>query len=244
TRYTVLRNMEHANRMATIGRLAAGVAHEINNPLAIINEKAGLLRDLFTFRTEYQGDSRLIGLMDSILGSVERCGRITKRLLGFARQADAAWVEVNLRDVVSEVLTFLGKEAAYRSIEVTVGDSESVPGVVSDRSRLQQVFLNLINNAFQAMNDGGRLNISFAQGLDGMVEATFADSGCGISPENLEKIFEPFFSTKKGTGGTGLGLSITYGLVKDLGGDIKVRSELGKGTVFTVRLPVNQEHKG
>jgi signal transduction histidine kinase len=244
TRFSALQKMEHANRMASIGRLAAGVAHEINNPLAIISEKAGLLKDLFTFRQEYQGDDRLLNTIDSILGSVERCGIITKRLLGFARQGHTDAQPLCLRDVVKEVLVFLGKEAEYRSIEVALHDEQEVPEIVSDRSRLQQIFLNLINNAFQALGDGGRLDIAFSQARDDMVEISFADTGCGISPENLEKIFEPFFSTRKGTGGTGLGLAITYGLVRELGGDIRVKSVVGQGTVFTVRLPVKKENKG
>ncbi|GAB7022320.1 sensor histidine kinase [Salidesulfovibrio brasiliensis] len=241
TRIKAMRDMEHANRMASIGRLAAGVAHEINNPLAIINEKAGLLRDLFTFRDEYKGDDRLVGMVDSIINSVERCGTITKRLLGFARQVDTYMAPLNLPGVVREVLSFVQKEAEYRSIDVQVILEDEIPSVVSDRGKVQQIFLNLVTNAFHAMEDGGSLDITIRRTNDDMVELMFSDDGCGIAPENMERIFEPFFSTRKQTSGTGLGLSITYGLVNELGGEMDVASELGTGTTFIIRLPIGSE---
>lgn len=238
TRTKALRQMEHANRMASIGRLAAGVAHEINNPLAIINEKGGLIRDLFTFREEYKGDERLLSMIDSILSSVNRCSTITKRLLGFARQVDTHMAPLNLPGVVQEVLGFVRKEAEYRNISVDVIVENEVPTITSDRGKLQQIFLNLTNNAFQAMNDGGSLDITVRDTNDGMVEIMFSDDGCGIPAENLERIFEPFFSTKKERSGTGLGLSITYGLVNELGGKMDVVSAVGTGTTFIIKLPV------
>lgn len=243
TRVKAQRQMEHANRMASIGRLAAGVAHEINNPLAIINEKAGLLRDLFTFREEYKGDDRLVRMVDSIISSVERCGTITKRLLGFARQVDTFMAPLNLVGVIREVLSFVQKEAEYRSIEVQIHTENELPTVISDRGKLQQIFLNLINNAFQAMDDGGSLDITVRSLGKDTAELVFSDDGCGISRENLERVFEPFFSTKKQTSGTGLGLSITYGLVNELGGEMEVVSEVGTGTTFIIRLPLKDQGK-
>ncbi|MEF2144524.1 MAG: ATP-binding protein [Desulfovibrionaceae bacterium] len=237
-RLKAMRQMEHANRMASIGRLAAGVAHEINNPLAIINEKAGLIKDLFTYSDAYKADDRLMGLISSIISSVERCGTITKRLLGFARCVDLQAAPLSLVNVVDEVLGFVWKEAEYRLIEVDVTSDPDLPEVISDRGKLQQVFLNLVNNAFQAMSDGGKLTVTLRMAEDGMAEVVFADDGCGIPRENLERIFEPFFSTKKGSGGTGLGLSISYGLIKEMGGSMTVESNPGSGTAFTVRLPV------
>ena len=139
-------------RMASIGRLAAGVAHEINNPLAIINEKAGLIKDLIVYGQAAQATpERLTGLVDSILGSVTRAGTITKRLLSFARQLEVSIAPVALGKVLEEVLGFLTKEAEYRGITVDVQVADDLPLFESDRGKLQQIFLNLVNNAFQAM---------------------------------------------------------------------------------------------
>ena len=242
-RMASLHQVEYANKMASIGRLSAGVAHEINNPLAIINEKAGLIKDLFTFRNEYAGDDRLLGLVDSIISSVERCATITRQLLNFARNLQVSLQKVSLRQIVSDVLEFQTKEAGYRSITIAVDIAEDIPEFVSDRGKLQQVFVNLVNNAFAAMKDGGMLRIvSYLSEDRARVITAVSDNGCGIAPENIKKIFEPFFTTKSGSGGTGLGLSITYGLVREIGGEIAISSTVGKGTTFTINLPL--EYKG
>ena len=243
TRSKTLQQMEHHNRMASIGRLAAGVAHEINNPLAIINEKAGLLKDLFTFSKDYNADDRMLGLVDSVLDSVERCGRITKRLLGFSRKSDMEFRPVYPRKVIETVLSFLNKEAEYRCIDVTVDVDDNIFEVITDRGKLEQVLLNLINNAFQAMKDGGALLVRVERKGE-LVAFSVKDSGCGIPDSDMKRIFEPFYSTKKQSGGTGLGLSITYGLVQDLGGEMKVKSKLGKGTEFSFSLPVVHKVNG
>jgi len=236
-RVMTLHEVEYANKMASIGRLAAGVAHEINNPLAIISEKAGLIKDLFMLQKKYSDDTKLIGLIDSIILSVERCGKITKRLLGFARHTESSVQPVVLKDVVLEVLGFLGKEAEHRSIEISVEADENLPSVLSDRGKLQQIFLNIINNAFAAMENHGRLDVTLKQIRQG-VSITIADTGTGIPEADLKRVFEPFFSTKTSKGGTGLGLSITYGLVNELGGKIEVESVEGEGTAFTISLPL------
>ncbi len=238
-RLSTLHQVEYANKMASIGRLSAGVAHEINNPLAIINEKAGLIKDLFTFRQEYAGDDRLIGLIDSIISSVERCATITRQLLNFARNIQVSLQKVSLKQIVADVLEFQRKEAGYRGLTIAVEIADNVPEFVSDRGKLQQIFINLVNNAFAAMQDGGRLEIKGRLGDDGQtIVTTVSDNGSGIPPENLKRIFEPFFTTKSGAGGTGLGLSITYGLVKEIGGEINIDSTVGKGTTFAITLPL------
>ena len=243
-RVMTLHQAEYNNKLASIGRLAAGVAHEINNPLAIINEKAGMIQDLFTLRKEYAGDTRLIGLVQAIIVSVERCAAITRRLLNFARHIEVNVQKVNLRSIIEDVLGFQIREAEYRSIQVTVDIANEIPEFVSDRGKLQQIFLNLINNAFAAMQEGGRLVVQARLSESGSrVEVSISDDGCGISETDLKRIFEPFFTTKSGTGGTGLGLSITYGLVQELGGDIRVQSTIGKGTTFFVTLPLNYSGK-
>lgn len=242
-RLTMLHQVEYSNKMATVGRLAAGVAHEINNPLAVINEKAGLIKDLLTMREEWARDEKLVNTVNAVLSSVERCAKITRRLLGFMRNTDVTTEPINLRETIQEVLAFLGKEAEYRSFHVSVHMDEDVPPITSDRGRLQEIFLNVINNSFAAMQDGGHLEVTVRRSKQDMVSVTIKDDGCGIPKADLERVFEPFFSTRTGKGGTGLGLSITSGLIQELGGDIRVESEVGKGTSFTIILPIQPKKK-
>jgi signal transduction histidine kinase len=237
-RAAIFHKMEYTNRMAVIGRLAAGVAHEINNPLAVINEKAGLLKDLMSLSDSPPSKERIISLVSSVLKSVDRCSTITHRLLGFAKHMDVKRDNIRLKDLLEEVLGFLGKEAHYRDIQIDFHIPDDLPPIVSDRGQLQQVFLNIINNAFMALKDQGRLDISAEQHGGDRIAVSIADNGVGIPKENLENIFEPFFTTKPGYG-TGLGLSITYGIVEKLGGQISVESEVGEGTTFTVVLPID-----
>ncbi len=236
--------MEFTSRLASIGRLAAGVAHEINNPLAVINEEVGLVKDLFTIEKKYECDEQLMEHIDSILESVDRCAVITKQLLGFARHLEVKIVPINLERVVWEVLGFLKKEAEYRNIELEVQVPVDMPNVRSDRGKLQQILLNLINNAFQAMQGGGRLTIRAARAEPDRVTISVSDNGCGIPEKDLKRVFEPFFTTRGIYEGTGLGLSITYGLVRKLKGTITVRSAIGEGTTFTVTLPLTIEEVG
>ncbi|MFO7667606.1 MAG: ATP-binding protein [Desulfobacterales bacterium] len=242
-RIMTLHEVEYSNKMASIGRLAAGVAHEINNPLAIINEKVGLIKDMFTIKEEFKENPKLLALVDSALSSVGRCGAITKRLLNFARHLDVKVQTINLEEVIRDVLGFLSKEAEYRSITVSVNVPADIPKFDSDRGKLQQIFLNIINNAFSAVNDGGKLDITAKREGANLISVTFTDDGYGIPEADLQRIFEPFFSTKTKHGGTGLGLSITYGLIEELGGSIGVQSEVGKGSSFIVAIPLKMEKK-
>jgi signal transduction histidine kinase len=144
---------------------------------------------------------------------------------------------VNLKEVISDVLVFHNKEASYRNIKVCVNVPEDMPPIKTDRAKLQQVLVNLVNNAFQALDDGCLLDIEASPKGNDKIHITISDNGCGMPEENLPKIFEPFFTTKEGNRGTGLGLAITYGLVKKLHGDITVKSRLNEGTTFTITLP-------
>jgi len=238
-RAELMHKVEYANKLATIGRLAAGVAHEINNPLTIINEKAGLLKDLVNLQEEFPRRDKVLGIVESITGSVERCRKVTHRLLGFAKHMDVGSETIAVEELLNEVVGFLGKEAAYRNVTITIEAEPGAPDVESDRGQLQQVFLNILNNAEAAVSDGGRIDIRVCTAGEGRVAVSITDNGIGIPKENLDRIFEPFFTTKEGSG-TGLGLSITYGIVQKLGGEISVRSEVGKGTCFTVLLPVRR----
>jgi two-component system, NtrC family, sensor kinase len=240
-RLMTLHQMEYSSKMASIGRMAANIAHEINNPLAIINEKAGLIQDLFTIKKHYAGDPKLAGLVESILTSVKRAGNITKRLLTFARNLEGTIETVKLEQVIRDVLSFLEKEAQFSNIQIRLDAGADVPAIESDRGKLQQIFLNIINNAFAAIENGGHLDIQIRSAPAGQVQVQIRDDGCGIPEEDLHHIFEPFFSTKISKGGTGLGLSITYNLTHEIGGDIKVASQVGRGTCFTVLLPLSHD---
>jgi len=230
------REMEHTHKLSSIGRLAAGVAHEINNPLAVINEKAGLMKDRIELTPNFPEHEKFLKLVQAIIQSVERCRTITHRLLGFARRMDVEFTLIDVNEMVKEVMGFLEKEALHRNIKLRLHSDDNLPRISSDRGQLQQVFLNILNNAFAAVSDGGLVAVAtFEKDVD-TVGITVQDDGCGMADDVLKRIFEPFFTTKKGQG-TGLGLSITYGIVKKLGGDIEVQSRQGQGTRFTVYLP-------
>jgi two-component system NtrC family sensor kinase len=230
--------MEQTNQLASIGQLAAGIAHEINNPLALINETAGYVKDLFVIEEQYRNDPELIEHIDTILESVERCGLITSQLLGFARKFDIKIQKVSLKQIISDVLSFHKKETEYRNIKLNVDVPEDIPEIETDRGKLQQILVNLVNNAFQAMDNGCCLDICASKEVPEEVKISISDNGCGMPEENLAKVFQPFFTTKEGGKGTGLGLTITYGLVKKLNGNITVQSKEHEGTTFVLSLPV------
>jgi two-component system NtrC family sensor kinase len=239
-REALIKESEHTSKLASVGRLAAGVAHEINNPLAIISEKAGLMKDIMTFAHELPQRQKFMAEIASVEDAVNRARVITHRLLGFARRMDVPLQPVQVNDVIREVIGFLDKEALYRGIRIEQELDPALPRIESDTGQLQQIFLNVLNNAIDAVDRGGRIEIA-SRRVDGpAVAIDVRDDGPGMTPEVQKKIFEPFFTTKKGTErhGTGLGLSITYGLVKKLGGHIGVQSAVGSGTVFRVTFPL------
>ena len=229
-------NIEYTNKMATIGRMAASVAHEINNPMAIINEKAGLIQDLVGFSENFPQKQKMLGLVNSIISSVERCSKVTHRLLGFAKRMEIRRESISIRELLEEVVGFQQTEARHRNVDIIYNFPNDLPNIISDRGHLQQVFLNLVNNAFSAVDSDGKVEISASCPDRSSIAIVIKDNGAGIPPENLKHIFEPFFSTKREFG-TGLGLSITRDIVSRLGGKIDVTSEAGQGTCFTVTLP-------
>ncbi|MCF8040336.1 MAG: GHKL domain-containing protein [Desulfohalobiaceae bacterium] len=239
-REAAYRELEHNQKLSSIGQMAAGVAHEINNPLAIINEKAGLMQDLLKGAEDFARKDKFLGLVQSIIKSVDRARGITYRLLGFARRLETHYEVLEVNNVLREVLGFLEKEAEERNVSIHLEFSEDLPKIHSDQGQLEQVFLNLMSNALAAVQDHqGQIQIRTWQINEQTVCVSIDDNGCGMDNETLRHIFEPFFTTKKGYG-TGLGLSITYGIIKKLGGDIKVASEKNVGTTFTIYLPVKE----
>lgn len=239
-RGTALREAQYANKLASVGRLAAGVSHEINNPLAIINEKAGLMKDIIERSEEFPEREKFLKLIGSIHGSVERSKVVTHRLLSFAKRMDVALENIDLADLLKEVIGFLEREAFHRNIDLRLNFDPKLPRIISDKGQLQQVFLNIITNAFEAVENGGMVHIITSIKDESYVQVVVQDNGQGIPEKYLPHIFEPFFTTKKKYG-TGLGLSITYGIVQKLGGDLTVQSKEGDGTTFTVIIPTKSK---
>jgi two-component system NtrC family sensor kinase len=238
-RESMMAEIEHTSKLASIGRLAAGIAHEINNPLAIISAKTGLITDLLELSENFKYKNKIEAEIQGTANAVERCKVITHRLLGFARRMDITLESISINSLMKEVLSFLDQEALYRGIHIDLDLAESIPIIESDRGQLQQIFLNLINNAIDAIGKDGKVIIKTSKRDEDTVQVDVIDNGKGIPQDIISHIFDPFFTTKD-TGekrGTGLGLFITYGIIKKLGGHISVRSTVGTGTTFTVILP-------
>ena len=220
-----------SEKLASLGKIAAGVAHEINNPLTSILLNAHLLLE----RPDLDADQReTLGL---VAEETTRCAGIVRGLLEFARQTPSQAAPADVNDVVERTLLLLEKQAAVRNVAIVKELDRALPPIELDRNKVQQVFSNLAINALEAMPGGGTLTVASRLSRDGTeVEIDFTDTGMGIAKENLPRLFDPFFTTK--SFGTGLGLSVSYGIIRGRGGTIRVRSEVGKGTVFTVRIPL------
>ena len=228
-----------AEKLASLGRIAAGVAHEINNPLAIVNEKAGLIQDILETSGDSQNKEKFSNLTDGIISSVNRCRAITHRLLVFARKMDVTIETMDLNESIREVKEFLGKEILFKSIRFEMNLMEGLPQINSDKGQLEQVFLNIMKNAIDAVEEGGLVTVSTGTKDEDTVCVSIRDNGTGIPDDKLKQIFEPFFTTKGREKGTGLGLFVSYGIMKKLGGSIIVESGVDKGTTFIIDIPVS-----
>jgi two-component system NtrC family sensor kinase len=230
------------SKLASIGELSAGVAHEINNPLAIVLTERQILLDMVdqTPSLDKDFEKELIGSLAQIDHQVQRCKNITHNLLRFSRRTKSLIETVDLNAFLKEVIDLMEREAKTSGIKFFSDFDSDLSTVLSDPSQLQQVFLNLITNAIDA-HDGkpyGTIRITTrSDERNRGVQIIISDTGCGISQENMTKVFDPFFTTKPVGRGTGLGLSICYSIMKQLGGEISVRSEPAKGTEFTLFLP-------
>jgi len=225
-------------RLASLGTLAAGVAHEINNPLAIIKESAGWMGAILNKEdlADMPRKADFLLALDKIEKGVERARRITHQLLGTVKQTDSAAVEVDIQELVDEAVDLTAKEARHKDVEIIRNLEASVGTLWSDPYKLRQVLINLLTNAIHATPSGGKVTVS-GEPMEHGVVIHIEDTGQGIPRENLEKIFEPFFSTKPPGEGTGLGLFVSRSIVEKLGGTLTVESQLGHGSRFTVRLP-------
>jgi signal transduction histidine kinase len=230
-----------AEKLTSLGQLAASVAHEINNPLAGVLVYTQLLSKKVTgdaFKKE-----EALGYLSKMESEVGRCSRIIRNLLDFARQTEPMLRLVDVNQVIEQVLAMVGHQAQLQNVEVVKEFSPSLPKVMADFDQLQQIFTNLTLNAIQAMPDGGRLTIR-SSAVDGEVRIDVQDTGCGISKENMSKLFTPFFTTKAKGKGVGLGLAVAHGIIERHKGRIKVQSEVGKGTTFSVYLGGHNDEKG
>src|SRR5271157_945595 len=229
----------HSSRMAAIGKLAAGIAHEINNPLAIIDATAGWIGDVIK-KEDAVNNPNLQECKDSIRKidrQVLRCRTIVHRLLGFARRMNPNQEVTDVNGVMAETLGFLMNEAHHRDITISTDYDRNLPRITTDPAQLQQVFLNIVNNAIDAIGKRGEIIIRTSHNSSELI-IEIVDNGPGIPKDILEKIFDPFFTTKDFGSGTGLGLSISHGIIAQLGGTIGVESHDGVGTTFTICLPV------
>ena len=222
----------HKEKLASMGQLAAGVAHEINNPLATI-----LLFSEMLLKEAPEGDPRRDDLQ-MIIGETTRCKNIVSDLLNFARQQEVTARDTNIHAVLEQVVEAARRQPRFTGIDVVCHFSPDLPTIQADSAQLQQVFINLLNNATEAIGDEGTITVSTRPIEDQAVEITVSDTGCGIPAADLGKLFTPFFTTKPPGRGTGLGLSIVYGIIKLHRGSITVESQVGQGTTFTVTLPV------
>ena len=228
-----------SQKLAALGELSASIAHEINNPLAIIRQEAEIM-GLTLKKAEPPEECDREELQESvrvIVQQVDRCAEIIRNLLDFARKREPVVQAVDLNRVVEDMTRLVEKEARNNNIEIERRYDPELPLIYSDAPELRQVALNLLSNAAQAIGKDGVITIITRPVGGNAVELVIEDTGCGISAENLGKIFEPFFSTKPPGQGTGLGLSISHGLIQQLGGSIRVRSAVGRGTSFTITLP-------
>lgn len=238
-----------ASRLAELGEMAAGFAHEINNPLQIIRSEQTLIRTLFSdlrSRGQLPDCDDVRDLEDSIHQidtQVTRCGNITQAILKFGRKAEPKPEVVSVNELVSDVLGMVSKRATVHGIAIERNSVGDTPMVYGDPAQLQQVLLNLFNNAIDAVLDrhgtsGGKLAVKTLSSDNGAMEVRVTDNGGGIQPEHLSKVFSPFFTTKPVGKGTGLGLSVCYGIIENMGGTMSVDSRVNIGTTFTVRLPL------
>jgi C4-dicarboxylate-specific signal transduction histidine kinase len=234
-----------ASKMTTLGQMAAGIAHEINQPLNVIQVCADFFLKMIG-RGQPIGEDDLQSMAADIGKNVQRAAAIIQHMRDFARQSSAVRNKIDINDPIRDVFKVLGHQLRVHQVELILELDPNIPPIMADHNRLEQVFINLVTNAVDAMdeklarpeygNSKKLLKIkSFAE--NGVVSVTVSDSGIGMSSEVIGKLFEPFFTTKYVGKGTGLGVSISYGIVKDYDGTIDIESKIGEGTTFKLKFP-------
>jgi two-component system NtrC family sensor kinase len=227
------------DKLAALGKMAAGIAHEINNPLAVIGEKAGWIEDLLAEEEFHNSENykEFAASIAKIEEHVERARKITHSMLGFARRMEPRLDDVEVNRVLDQTIEILANHARINDIEIRKDFAEQLPVIASDQSQLQQVFMNLINNAIDAISSDGTIDIT-TRLEKAYIDIIIHDNGPGIPKAIQKKIFDPFFTTKHTGKGTGLGLSISYSIIEKMGGRITLESSEGQGTTFVVSLPI------
>jgi signal transduction histidine kinase len=224
-----------AHKLKAVGTLTAGVAHELNNPINNIMLTASMLLE----DQEEISEPERLDMLSDLVGESERAQKIVRNLLDFARESSIESGAIRAEDIVEETLQLASNQIKLAKVKVRGEVDHNLPPVYGDRQQLTQVFLNMVLNALDAMPDGGTLAISISDTRDrDFVAVEFTDTGSGIPEQELKSIFDPFYTTKPNSKGTGLGLAVSLGIIKQHGGDIRVRSQVGEGSTFTVLLPV------
>ena len=242
-RLNLERSLRQSDKLASVGQLAAGLAHEIGTPLNIIGGRAEFLL------RRPRGRDEIADNLQIIRSQIDRIAGIVRQLLEFSRRREPAFRDVELAPLIKKVIGLLEHKVAEKNVSIAFKIDTALPAVAADPDQLQQVFLNLLLNSLHALQPGGRINISAGmatggnkndanQGKEPRLCVEVEDNGAGVAPEHIGQVFDPFFTTKDIGEGTGLGLSVSYGIVRDHGGEIRVESNPGQFTRFTILLPI------
>jgi two-component system NtrC family sensor kinase len=228
-----------SDKLAALGKMAAGVAHEINNPLAVILQKTGWMEDLLEDVTSEDSENidELRKSIVKIEQHVERARKVVHGMLAYARKMEPRLEDVDINDTIGQTITFLENHARINNIDLQTDLDESIPLIASDQAKLQQVFLNLLTNAIDAIGSNGKI-VAASRYSGDKILVTIKDDGPGLSADMLRKVFDPFFTTKDPGKGTGLGLWVSHNIISKLGGSIHVKNNPDKGALFTVEIPI------
>jgi two-component system NtrC family sensor kinase len=241
---TLNAQLVQSDKLAALGKMAAGVAHEINNPLAVIIQKTGWMEDLL-LEEDFRNSKNIEEFRNSISKieeHVERARKVVHNMLGYARRMEPRSEDVDINETIKQTITLLANYARINNIEVHTALGPELPIIANDQAQLQQVFFNLISNAIDAIEKEGSIEVR-SERFDSEIHVHIQDNGPGIPQDQQRKVFDPFFTTKASGKGTGLGLWVSYNIIEKMGGTISLQSEVGKGSTFTVKIPITLPEK-